>query len=380
MQNFQESKSLIQFEPAQLFNKSLWYVQYKVVNPYSGKMVIKRIKLTRIKPISERKKYAKSLIQSINQKLYSGWNPFLEEEAEKGFHLLVDAIDIFFKRKSKELRPDSIRSYKSYVKYINDWLRDNDMLDTYVLTFNKSHAIKILDYAYDVKNVSNKTYNNYLLFFKTLWNWLKEKEYCKTSPFETIKPKKKETKERILIPEDTRTKIKQYFSNHNYQMYIASLLVFHTLIRPKEISYLKKKHFDFENQVIIIPNTVAKSHQMRVATIPDVILGELISFNYNGANDQDFIFGLRGRPSREKMDSREFSREWSKMRKKLGLDLKMKFYSLRDSGIVQLLIDGVSPHEVMKQAGHANLETTTIYLKHANPNGSNEIKEKNSSF
>lgn len=58
----------------------------------------------------------------------------------------------------------------------------------------------------------------------------------------------------------------------------------------------------------------------------------------------------------------------------------MKLYSLRDSGIVQLLQDGVSPEEVMKQAGHSSLEITTVYVKYANPGASEQIKNKASVF
>jgi integrase len=58
----------------------------------------------------------------------------------------------------------------------------------------------------------------------------------------------------------------------------------------------------------------------------------------------------------------------------------MKLYSLRDSGIIQMLQDGISPEEVMKQADHSSLEITTIYVKHANPSGSEQIKKKGSKF
>jgi integrase len=380
MANFQNSKSLLQFEPAQLYNKSDWYVQYKVVNPYTNKLTIKKCRLNRIKSITERKRYAKKLINTINEKLYSGWNPFLEEEAPKAFTILTTAADYFYKVKSKELRPDSLRSYRSMLNWLSTWLIDNKLNDIYIISFTKQQALQIMKDSYDIKDLNNKTYNNYLRFYTTLWNWFIEQGYCKTNAFAGVKSKKQETKDRTLIPEATRAEIKQYFKANNKQMYIVSLLVFHTLLRPKEITFLKQEHFDFENQIIRIPGTVAKNHNMRIATIPDVILGDLIQFNFNNSMPQDYIFGIRGLSTSKKMDPREFTRDWSKMRESLKLNKTMKLYSLRDSGIVQLLIDGVSPDEVMKQADHSSLDITTVYIKHANPTGSLQIKEKNSSF
>jgi integrase/recombinase XerD len=58
----------------------------------------------------------------------------------------------------------------------------------------------------------------------------------------------------------------------------------------------------------------------------------------------------------------------------MGFSKAYQFYSLKDTGIVQMLIDGVPAIEVRNQAGHSSLEQTNQYAKYAYPKGSDFIK------
>ena len=51
-----------------------------------------------------------------------------------------------------------------------------------------------------------------------------------------------------------------------------------------------------------------------------------------------------------------------------------QFYSLRDTGIIEMLANGISPNEVKEQADHSSIKITNEYLKHANPKGIDSIK------
>ena len=100
--------------------------------------------------------------------------------------------------KKKEARPDTLRSYSSYVSLLNNWVgRFNKEL--FCSMFNHTLAIKFMDYAYNERNVSARTYNNYLKMSRCFFEWAVEKGYCKENPFLRIKMKKKTTKERTII-------------------------------------------------------------------------------------------------------------------------------------------------------------------------------------
>lgn len=371
---------LISFEPAQLFKNSIWYVQFKVIHPQTGKIVSKRIKCNKIKNLKERERYAKRLINEINKKLYSGWNPFIEQEAPKGFVTLEAAIKTFIRAKERELRPDSLRSYRSFIATFNAWLKSNDLLDCYCINFDQTNARAFMDHIYNEKQVGNRTFNNYCGFMSILFNWMIEQRYVKLNPFAVIKKKRAADKRRVFIPADQRQRIQKHLREENFPFFIVTQLVYFTLIRPKEITFLKPEYFDLDNQTILIPGEAAKNGHDRVSTIPDVLIQDLKTFNFNGATAGNYIFGKEMLPGKDQLNARRFAKIWAKMRKDLSLPDEFQLYSLRDTGIIQMMIDGVSPEEVMKQADHSSLEITTLYAKHANPEGSHQIKTKLKKF
>mgnify|MGYP000436364419 CR=1 FL=1 len=375
-----QNQILIQFEPAQLYRGSTWYIQYKVINPYTKKLIQKRIKCNRIKNLKEREKFAKHIIKEINSKLYSGWNPFIEDEAPKSFTRLLHAFNTFLKIKKRELRKDSMRSYNSYFNIIKEWMFISDNIDCYCVNFKKKEAIDFMNHSYNERNISTLTYNNYLVFYKTLFNWLREQQYTNTNPFEGMKRKKKKKKTRTILTHSDRLKIKEYLQDHDYDFYIVTLLVYHALIRPKEITYLKPENFNFKNQTIYIEPEAAKNGNSRTITIPNVLMNELVSYNFNNAKTGEYIFSQKFKPGTTLLDARKFTRKWSNMRLKLNLSKSIQFYSLRDTGIVQMFEDGISADEIMKQADHSSLEITSIYAKHYNVKGSEVIKKNVSGF
>lgn len=371
---------LLKFKPANLSKGKEWMVVYYVVNPATELLHRKKIKLNHIKDLSERKKFAQLLIKEINAKLYSGWNPFLEENAARGFTKIEKAIDLFFRSKEKELRDDSIRSYKSYLEIFKKWLKEVGKENAYCVDFKKIDALDFLDFVYFERKLSSRTFNNYRLFFSTLWNWLQSHQYVSSNVFETIKKKQTTGKERIIIDHETRDLVKSYLEKNDYNFLIVAMLVFHTLIRPKEICNLKPNDFKLKRQLIHIRAEVSKNKSERFVTIPNELMKYLVSWDFNQAKNDEYIFGTNLVPGRTPVDARRFTKKWDKLRLELCLDEKMKLYSLRDSGIIQLLQDGVSPEEVMKQADHSSLDITTIYVKYANLEGSEQIRKKSSKF
>ena len=376
-----DSKALISFRPAQLHSQGKeWYISYYVVNPATDKLHRRRHKINRIKPISERKRYANYLVDEINQKLYAGWNPYTEKEAPKGYTYLPEAFEIFYRAKERELRKESLHSYRSYINNFKKWLGRTGKESTYSVNFSRMDALDYMDYIFHDMNVSNTTWNNYLRFNRLVFAWMIERQYCVTNHFDQIKKKVQEQKQRVLIPEQDRDRIKEYLLATDYHFLVVCLLVFHALIRPKDITYLKPSSFNLDNQTIFIAGTFTKNKKDRVVTIPDALLPYISSWSFNHAQEDEFIFGTDFQPGKIPVNTRRLSKKWDALRKDLDLPKEMKLYSLRDSGIVQMLQDRVSPEEVMKQAGHSSLEITTIYAKIANPNGSAQIKQLGSRF
>ena len=68
------------------------------------------------------------------------------------------------------------------------------------------------------------------------------------------------------------------------------------------------------------------------------------------------------------------------MRKDLKLPEEYVIYSLRDSGIVDMLHAGVDELTVMHAAGHHDLSTTSIYADHIDVEMIERVREMQVSF
>ena len=99
-----QAKKLIDYFPAELREcESRWYINYQVKNPATGILTRKQIRVPALKSETERRRYAKELVKEINNRLQSGWNPYIEAVSPKAFHLLTDTFEAYLKLKKKEL-------------------------------------------------------------------------------------------------------------------------------------------------------------------------------------------------------------------------------------------------------------------------------------
>lgn len=93
-----------------------------------------------------------------------------------------------------------------------------------------------------------------------------------------------------------------------------------------------------------------------------------------------FAFASYKMPGEKHINTRKIDKWWDRMRVKLGLPKNIQFYSLKDTGIVQLLEDGVSLKDVKDLADHVNVATTSKYLSYVSQDGILAIKNNKSRF
>lgn len=147
------------------YSEDDWQIEYYAQNPQTGKMKRFRIRVNKIVKRAKNKREVRTQIakmcEQINLKLYDGWNPFFEGEDSRLYTKISDVVDIYLKEKSKELRPDTMRCYTSFSNILLQWVsRSNPNL--FCFLFDKSKAILFMDYVYNERNVSSRTYNDYL--------------------------------------------------------------------------------------------------------------------------------------------------------------------------------------------------------------------------
>jgi len=375
---------LVQYLPAVLKHiESGWLIEYYVIHPQQQCMVRQRMKLNRLKKrystAAEFKVAANEIVCQINTKLAGGWSPFFESENTRLYTRLTDVVEMFLKEKGKELRPSAMRSYGSWCRMFSAWCEDN-FKDTFASLINKVIMIKYLDYLYYERNQSARTYNNSIKQGKVFFNWCVEKCYMKENPLIGISTKRTEEKKRILVPQETRTKISEYLSQHNPQFLLVCKLVFGSLIRPNEIRQIQIKQIMIKKRCIFISSDDAKNHHPRYAAISNDVIDDLIRMHVESLPDETYLFGDGLMPGKAPCPEAKMTKEWAKMRTALKLPKEMQLYSLRDTGINNMLKVGIDPLSVMQHADHHDLAMTTRYANHADENLIEKIREKAPTF
>lgn len=353
------SLPFIDFKPAQLVEtKKETYVAYYAKNPFTDRMERRRVRLNYIRSKQERRKYGQLLAIELNEKLYKGWNPFIDDpNAKKGITLKA-AVKEFMTEKTRTVRKDSLRSYKSQTKILLDWAALNGLDRKPCVSFNKTAAVCFMRHVGE--DVSGKTYNNYLAFCNTLFLWFAKRGYCPDSPFSGIDRKKVDGKIRDIITPDERKRIADYFMENNmYEYLVVMQMCYRLFIRPKEALMLRIRDIDFKEGLIRIPPDVAKNHKERVLAVPTEIMSYLAGLS--GLDKDMFIFSDGYKPGYVLKNSRDTGRTWSRMREKLKLPASCQFYSLKDTGITEMLEAGVPAKYVKELADHHSLEMTERY-------------------
>ena len=354
-------QNLIGFRPAEYHHGKEACVVYYVQDPGSGKMVRKRVKINRVHGARERARYALHLCHEINVRLFEGWNPFIDGSEFYSGITVKQGIDEFLKSRRGQVRPDTMRSYRSYLKWAEQQMSAQGKLLLPVRAFTAADAENMASALSHRPHTATRTYNSYLHFLKNLFNFFISKTWLKENPFARIPVKKAEAKRRTTIPIEVRTQIAGYFMEHGLTPYLYVMqLCYKCLVRPKEILMLQIRHIDYAEKLLNIPAEIAKNHKPRTIAIPPEIMGYLDLVAHH--RPEEYIFSEHYLPGHEMKDSRYTARTWAKMRSDLKLPPCYQFYSLKDTGITELLESGVPAKYVKELADHHSLSVTERYM------------------
>lgn len=355
-----------------------WMIEYYIEDPITLDQIRVRNRVEiirkRYKTQSEAVLHINKIVFDINVKLAKGWNPLLDnKESARMYFTYIEVSEKFIEEKTKELRIDTIRSYKSYISIFNQYIEHQTNI-MHLIKFSKQDAVCFIDYIYNVRKVHQTSYNNYVKFFRLYFNWLKSHCYVSQNYFNDIATKKRDKKKRTIIPDDVRTEIIDYLSKNDKQFLIICKLIYYSLLRPKEISMLKIGSIDFERKSIVVSESISKNHNQRFATLTDDLIQEL---QYVKNYDPNlYIFSNTMLPGKVMATNDKYRKIWRRVQSKLKLDAKYQFYSLRDTGIFEMLKSGIDPLSVKQHADHHSLEMTSLYSDHFDPNLSERIRSK----
>ncbi len=359
----------VHYRGCKLYTGKIWYVAYYVQDPRTKKLKRIRIKINSINPIRKRRCVARDMMAAIDERLALGWNPLLEAAAPKVFERIFDVIDGFMNVKNKEMEENSLRVYRSFTKRLKEWMRTKGgfTMESGCNEFTREVATDFMEEIEMSPRISARTYNNHLRFCQALFNWMQEKGYCEFSPFEGIplKPKRLMHKKRRILSNEELSRLFAFLAKENSAYLAICMVCYCCFIRPKEIALLKCEDVDLEHQTIHIREDIAKNDRDSYRTIPDDMLPILGGLDLS--NQKLYLFGQHDgydfSPSKTQVCSRKIAKYWSDIvRPACGFGMDIQFYSLKDTGITNMLGASVPISFVQQQADHSSVAMTAIYV------------------
>lgn len=354
------------------------YVDFYVIDPATGRMRRKKIMLGHIKTQRGRNSYARTLIEEITQKLLRGWNPWVESRSGAQFTTFREVCAHYRNyvvklHNDSAFREETMRDYLSRLSILENWEGITVFKVFYPYQVDELVLSKFLDYILIERDNSPLTCNNYLSWLHSFFHWMKSRRYIHDDPTEGLQSIKcTRAKDRTVIPDSYLLSIREYLLKKNKHFLLATYILHYMFVRPHEMSLLRIRDFQIEKKTLLLHGNQTKNHKDAVLTLPDNIVRlmvELDIFSYPG---HYYLFSKKCLPGNEWRDSKQFRDYWNlHVRKDLKLPSHYKFYSLKDTGITNMLRANTDPISVRDQARHSSLLITNTYtpldIKEANP-------------
>jgi integrase len=354
------------------------YVDFYAFDPSRGKLRRKKVMLDHVRGCRQRNSYARQLIEEITQKLLRGWNPWVELKAGAQFTPWQDVCALYRQyvvklHNDSSFREETMRDYLSRLGMLEQWLSGSKFKVYYPYQLDDVVLSKFLDYIFIERNNTAQTYNNYLAWLRTFVGWMKTRRYVHDDPTEGLPPMRKARgKNRTVIPDNVLLEVKSYLEKNDKHYLLACYMLYYMFVRPHEMSLLRVGDFHIARRTLVLRGEQTKNRQSAVVTLPTKILRLMADLDVFSHPSHYYLFSDRCRPGENLRDSKQFRDYWNHhVRKDLGLPSEYKFYSLKDTGITNVLRANTDPLSVRDQARHSSLLITNTYtpldIKEANP-------------
>lgn len=359
-------------EPEVCWGKEV-FVSFYAFDPEQGRLRRKRIKLNReLKTIVGRraqKEYVGGVVSRIREELKAGWNPWMEQTEGLVYVRWEEACNRYREYLGKQLaehnmREESVTSYLSYLRVMGRWIKEERRQVHYAYQFDKRLVDDFLDYIYLDRDNSIQTRNNYLSWIKSFAGYLLRKSYVKGDPTAQIPRMKlrQKGKNRDVIPPEVLRRVREFLEKRNRHFLLACQLLHYLFVRPHELALLRIEDFSLKDRTLRIHWDVAKNWQEAVVTLPVKVIHLMLDLDVFSHPGSDYLFSEGFRPGREWKSEKQFRDYWTRVvRKELGLSDRYKFYSLKDTGITNMLRANTDVLTVRDQARHSSILITDMY-------------------
>lgn len=372
-----------------------WFIKYTV----NGKEKREKWKLNYIKDLSERERKFLALRDLIEKKLIGGWIP---ETALPAYAIdnsfaeslsLMQGLDFALEKKKPSVSVATYKGYSGTVKFCKASIIKLGYQKLPLTETKRIHVKNILECAKSTLTWSGESYNKNLGYLQAVMTELLTWHLIEVNPAHRQKPYAVSEREprRTATPEEYR-RIKALLKEVNYDFFRFELTLFHTGIRPEELTEVKIKDVDLQKREIRLKPLYTKTNKYRTVAMP-MELHEFLSemeLDQHPANfylfgsfkpinvqrtkkHKDFI------PAPYRVTRSKSTRLWKKYVKD-GLGINVDQYAQKHAGGNAMLLSGISKDAIKEKYGHDSMLSTEIYLTKLKGTLLDEIKDSNIRF
>lgn len=345
-----------------------WRVTFYVTSKKNGKLV-RQEKICPSDKVTaaQKRKWAKDLIEEINEHLDAGHYylddiPKVVEEpvvlVDRTFKKAIEETIEFKQRQTQNKETKS--TYNFYQKNLIEWAEENNFLDRKIEDFGVDQVFSLIK-KMDV-NIGPKTYNNYLAFFKSIFNTLIDQEIIKKNPFKALKKKKEVEPPNVPYNEAQKLKILTALSKIEdpTQLYYVKFM-YYTLMRPVEVTRIKVFHIHEEK--ILVPGANSKTKNSEYVIITPGLKTLLRQLRIDLLPRNAYLFGRDGIGTHTQMANNYISRIHTPLLRALGFEEIFTLYSWKDTGACDLYNATKDIIFVSRQCRHKKIDMTMTYLR-----------------
>lgn len=360
--NFSPKSEVLAFTYPRLHTGKSWYVDFFALDPATGSMRRKKYMLDSIGKVTERRRRAQELIESVLKMLRAGWSPWVNVDDNRGYTLLEEALGKYEKSLERMPKLKTRQSYASHLNVLREYIGSMVLPPRYVYQFNTAFVSDFLDWLYLDRDVSGRTRNKYRGWCSALASYFIEREYISSNPVAKIKHAPEVVKKRQPLTAAMLQALRRHLEVQNPVFLLACMMEYYTMIRPTELVNIRIRDISIKDQSVYVAAEYSKNKRDGKVGLNEELIKLMIDVGLFRFPGDCYIFGDKLRHSMTKGSSEIFRREWLKVRKALKWSDVYQFYSLKDSGIRDLA-NAAGIVIARDQARHTDISTTNKYLQ-----------------
>ena len=314
---------------------------------------------------NERKVYADELLYRNEAKMYGQ----VREQVVTSRTNLSEFL-LFIKEK---VNKKSYENYVSKMRIFNSWLEQNKLNELSLKNINRNHIINFSIYLSSQQKLSKLTIKKYIQIIHSFFDFELSKGTIPYNPADKI-PALGAVVDFAAVPfqRDERARLKEAIEHKDPQLWLACEIQYYCAIRPgTELRLMKIGWIDFDRKKFRIPSPKAKNSTVELVDIPEFLFEKLSHLKQY--NPDLYIFGKFGSPNTEAVGKNTLRNRFNRYREEIGISPDRKFYSWKHTGAIQLLDNGVQPHDLQGHLRHKSFATTEIYIKKRAGNLENKV-------